>query len=395
MASYIGLGFSQNADLPAAIFEVSTQIRRQLRSHKPDFLLVFNTPHYQPNELIGLLRENFTGAKLCGCSAHGILSSSAISLRGVAVLAVASDDTFFATSSVSNFSTRDIHQAGTVMGKRAIHQFGAHQRKAFVYFGDDLSEINNTLVDSFHGAFGSFFSLLGASISDYYQTKKLPQYCDDTTFSNGITGFLLGGRMNLGIGSRHGWKPLGRPRAIDSAKGNIIYLIDGQAAVKIYDDYFGDEALNLRMTARSQMSILYPLGIYRENEKEYLLRNVLAVQSSGSLLCQGEVPQGTEAHIMISNKDSCVQAATDAALEAQKQLGDRPATAIIVINSFSRLKFLGRSASREIQAIKDVFGEETPIIGMYGYGEVAPAKTFTEKNLIDLQNSSIMVIAIG
>ncbi len=395
MATHVALAFSQNIDLSTAVYELTNQLRRQVRNQAMDLMLIFNTLHYAPEELLKLLRENFKEPKIVGSSANGIISSERISLRGIVVMAFVSDDTYFSTGFVTNVAHQNMYQAGTLLGKNAIQQFGQHPRKAFVYFGDDLTEINGMLVQSLQSVFGSFFPLLGASISDYFQSKKSFQYCNDYVLTNGIVGFLLGGRMSIGVGNRHGWKPLGRPRDINRTKGNIIYLIDEQAAVKIYDDYFGNEALSLRTTARSPISVLYPLGIYLSGEKEYLLRNVIAVQNNGSLLCQGEVPEGTEAHIMINNKDACVQAAKEAALEAQKQLGERGAVAVLVIESFTRLKFLGRSAFKEIEAIKEVFGNDTPVAGMYVHGEIYPSGVFNEKNIIHFQNESISVIAIG
>jgi len=395
MPTQVGMGFSQSIDVSAAVYEAMTQTRQQTRKYKIDFVLIFHTNHYHPEEFLPVIRENFKEAKLIGCSAAGIISSNFVGTRGLALLAVSSDDTVFSMGFINNLTNQNAYQSGSLLGRDAIHNFGQHQRKAFVYFGSDLTENNTVLMEGLRGAFGSFFPVMGASVNDYFQTGKSYQYCNDYVLTNGLVGFLLGGRLSLGVGNRHGFKPLGRPRAIDHTHGNTIYLIDGQPAVKIYDDYFGDEARSLRTTARSSISVLYPLGIYFEGEKEYLLRNVLVAQNDGSLLCQGEIPSGSETHLMISNKDACIAATTEAALEAKKQLGDKSPLMILVIASFMRFTFLGREAFKEIQAIKEIFGARIPIMGMYAFGEIFPSQVFTETSVVHLQNGSITIMAIG
>ncbi|MCK5178452.1 MAG: FIST C-terminal domain-containing protein, partial [Candidatus Omnitrophica bacterium] len=98
---------------------------------------------------------------------------------------------------------------------------------------------------------------------------------------------------------------------------------------------------------------------------------------------------------MISNKDSCKQAAIDAAEEVKKGLLGKKPKLILIFESMARLKLLGRMAFEEIENIKHIFGESVPIIGMYSNGEICPFQTVEKFKKPYLLNESIVVIAIS
>jgi hypothetical protein len=132
-----------------------------------------------------------------------------------------------------------------------------------------------------------------------------------------------------------------------------------------------------------------------EPEEEYLLRNAVDILEDGSMVCQGEVPEGAEVHIMISNKDSCKQAAVNAALEIKNSFLAKPPELVIIFESLSRQKLLGRSAFNEIQIVKDIIGSQVPLIGMYSSSEVSPFHSMNYVKRTYLQNKTILIIGIG
>ena len=68
---------------------------------------------------------------------------------------------------------------------------------------------------------------------------------------------------------------------------------------------------------------------------------------------------------------------------------------MLLFESLARHKILGRSAFSEIQAIKDVLGNATPIVGMCSYGEMGPFGTLNNIKNIYLHNESILIVAIS
>ena len=187
---------------------------------------------------------------------------------------------------------------------------------------------------------------------------------------------------------------MGKPRYVTKSNGNIIYEIDGKPAVTIYKEYLAADLSLLRRELK-RISILYPLGIYLPGEEEYILRNIFSIETDGALVFHGNIPEGSLIRLMIGTKESCLGATQDAADEAKKGLAGKQANFVLVFNSVSRYILLGRQVNKELEIIKERFGEETPIAGIYTYGEQAPLKAIDYHGRAYFHNQSIEILAIG
>lgn len=395
MPTQIGIGFSQSLDAETAARDAAFRSKTNLNADRIDIAIIFSTIHYDPNQTLPVLQTVLNQAKMIGCSTAGIILSSSIETRGIAVLTISSDELKFGAGSVDSLNTNDIHRAGNLLARNTLSDFGRHSRQAFMFFVDGRLENASVLLKGIQEIFGNVFPILGAGSCDDFHFADTFQIFQDNVLTNAAAGLIIGGHASVSVGCHHGWRPLGKPRIIDKAEGNIITTISGKKASALYEEYFGDKAEGLHSGQFGQMSILYPLGIFVEGSSEYLLRNTVAIRPDGSIVCQGDVPQGAEVHIMISNKDSCKQAAIDAAEEAQKGLLGKKPQLIIIFESMARLKLLGRMAFEEIENIKHIFGVSVPIIGMYSNGEICPFQTVEKFKKPYLLNESIVVLAIG
>ncbi|MBZ0165800.1 MAG: FIST C-terminal domain-containing protein, partial [Candidatus Omnitrophica bacterium] len=304
-------------------------------------------------------------------------------------------DMQFGVASTEDAPANNPLEFGADLANNVIKDFGQSARQMFLFFMDSNLRFTSELLKGMQGIFGNIFPLVGGGSSDDFHFGDTFQFYQDEIFHHSITGVLMGGQMSVGVAGRHGWRPLGKPRIIDDVEYNVIKTIDGKKASELYEEYFGDYAQDLRSDKLGRMAILYPLGIYVEGSHEYLLRNTVDILSDGSIVCQGDVPAGSEVHIMIGNKDSCQAAAFEAAQEAKRNLLGKDPKFIIIIECLSRLKLLGRGAFKELQCVKDVFGEDVPLIGMYSNGEVTPFQTTERFKKPHHQNESIVVIAVA
>ena len=395
MATQIGIGFSQSIDAETAARDAAFDSKTNLNADRIDIALVFSTIHYDPQQTVPILQAVLNETRMIGCSTAGIILSSAIETRGIAVLTVSSDEIKFGAGSVENLNTQDIHRAGNVLARDTLSDFGRHARQAFLFFFDGHLANNSILLKGIQEILGNVFPILGAGSCDNFHFLDTFQIFQDNILSDAATGLIIGGNANVSVGCHHGWRPLGKPRIIDKAEGNTIKVISGKKASNLYQEYFGDEAKGLHSNQFDQMSILYPLGIFVEGSNEYLLRNAVDIQSDGSIVCQGDVPEGAEVHIMIGNKESCKQAAIEAAEDAKKGLLGKKSKLVIIFESMARLKLLGRMAFEEIENIRHVFGASVPLIGMYANGEVSPFQTVEKFKKPYLLNESIVVLAIS
>ncbi len=395
MTTNIGIGFSRHPDSQEAAREAAMQAKASLRAADAALAMLLCTGHYDPQRILPVVCEALHNPKLIGCSTTGIILSDSIETRGVAVLAIASDEMKFADGFVDHIESMSPQNVGMELARRCLTDFGAHGRQIFVFFVDSQLKNISPLLKSVQGTLGDIFPVVGAGSCNRIQGKNAFQIYRNRVLTNAVSGVIMGGHMTVGVGSQHGWRPLGKPRTISSCADNVIQSIDGRPAYGIYEEYFEQDAAQLRTGQSGQMAILYPLGIFIEESRNYLLRNAVDIRRDGSIVCQGDIPQGARVHIMIGNKDSCKQAARTAAEEAHQNLLGKDPKLIIVLESMSRQKLLGRMAFQEVAKIKEVFGARIPIFGMYTNGEVSPMQSAERFKRPHLQNESITILAVG
>lgn len=395
MATHIGIGFSSLADPAQAAKEAAAQAKNQLNVATTELVLVFTSISHAVPQVIETITKILQPNKIVGSSTAGLILNDKISPQGVAVMAINSEEIHFTTTMLDNIGGKDMRQMGFQMARdlSAAHKNPGHQ--ILTFFSDGTLTSGSAFSNGAREVLGSATPVVGAISSDNFAFKKTVQFYQDKILSNSLVGLLIGGPITIAIGSKHGWKPLGKPRTIDKVDGCVIKTIDGKPAAMLYENYFGEESKSLKESRLGSMAILYPMGIYLEEERYYLLRNAIDILDDGSIVCQGEVPEGSEMHLMIGSKDSCKQAALDAALEVREGLSGRQAKLILIIESMTRYKLLGRSSIQEIQIIKDVLGYTTPMIGMYSAGEIAPFQSIDHSKNTHLQNESIVIIALS
>ncbi len=396
MATHIGIGFSQEVNTALAATKAASQAQEQIQQDNIDLVIILSTIHYSPLEALLSVRKILNPLRLVGSSAAGIILAELISLRGIAVLAISSDEINFGICAATSLDTQDPREAGNSLARNAIADLDQPRRQAFIFFIDGLIKNNSPILKSIQEVFGNIFPIVGAGSTDDFHFRKTFQYYQDRYLVNSAVGLILdSATIRVGLGNKHGWKPLGKPRFITHVEGNIIRTIDHKKASGLYEEYFGEEAQSLRSAPMSRLAILYPLGIRLADEHEYLLRNPVSVLHDGSVVCQGEVPEQAQVHLMIGNKDACRQAAMNAAKEVKEGLGGKTPKLIFIFEDLGRQKLMGRGAFAEVTLIKQILGYDVPLIGMYCHGTISPFRTSQSIHRTHLQNENIVVMAIG
>lgn len=395
MATHVGIGFSAESNTLQAARDAAFQAKTQTKQKIIDLAIVFLTPHYNPLEILRVIKQILPETKVIGCSTGGIFLAQTVETRGIAVLAVSSDDCKFSVGCVNDLSSVDMRVAGAELARTTVMDFGQNRRGAFIIFSDGMLQNNTLMIKGVQEIFGRVFPVLGAGSSDNFQFKETYQLCQDRSYTQSAAALLMGGQIKVSFGNRHGFKPLGKPRFATKVEGNTIKTIDHKRASSLYEDYTGLSLEELRLQKSGSLTMLYPLGIYIEGEKEYLLRTITHINPDGSLTAQGDIPEESEVHLMISNKDFSRQAAMDAAHEALEMLAGKSPKLAIIFESMSRQKLIGRSIGQEIQMIREILGVATPIIGIYSYGEIVPLKSAEHMGEACLQNGTILILTMG
>lgn len=391
----IGVGLSTEKDAAKAAKEAVLQARATIYKEKIDLAIVFSSVELaHPNTLKAI--ANLLGpVPIIGCSAAALISNKGVFRNGLGIMLLSfSKETYFIASFVKDVREKTALKAGEELGDKLFRGFQDTRRNVGVIFSDGLMEDGSNFLAGLMEKLGTSFPLVGASASDNLEFLKTFVYFNQEASSNAAGGILLGGKSNFGLGIKHGWKPLGKPRRVTKAKSNIVYEIDGAPASKTYEYYLARDLNSLKKELK-RISLFYPIGIHLEGEKEYLLRNIHSIENDGSLVFHANVPEDSIIRLMIGTKESCLSATQQAAKEVIGGLAEKKISFALVFDSVSRYSLLGREAAKELEIIKTVLGNDTPIFGIYTYGEQAPLRSIDYHGKTYFHNQTITILGIA
>lgn len=395
MAIRAAIGQSSAKDPGDAASEAVQQAKLNLYQEKIDLAFVFSSIDIASPGLLKTIGLYLGDVPVVGCSSTAIITPEGISKHGLAIMLL----TFGPGEYLTTACIKDIHRgsslsAGEELGEKLLYGFREVRRDFSVIFSDGLIQEGSSLINGLQERLGSSFPLVGASASDNLRFLKTYLYFNQEIFNDGACGVMFGGKINFGLGVKHGWQPLGKLRTVTKSKGNTVYEIDGKIASDFYEDYFGCDLKILKQELK-RISVLYPIGIHLAGEEEYLLRNILAIREDGSLVFQGDVPQASPIRLMIGTKESCLRATQEALEEAKRGMAGRNIDFVLIFDSISRYILLGREAAKELQIIKEGLEKNTPLIGLYTYGEQAPLRAMDYRGKAYFHNQAISVLAVG
>jgi hypothetical protein len=366
--SAVGLGVGEDAYTEGAN---AAQDAMNRLGTPANLFIVFSSVKYDQEKMLAGVRSVSGSALLVGCSTAGeITTDGPVKKNSVAVMAIQSDKVKF-YAGVGDDIAKNPRKAGAKVVDEVKKQT-SEKLTAFMMLPDVLVGNGADIVRGVLDSIGEHFPVVGGAAGDDFQFKKTYQYLNDKVYSGAVVGLGMVGDLKIGIGVKHGWIPIGIPKKVTKSSGSVLHELDGKPAIAIYDDYFGEEAKELRTETLAKLAITYPLGIKTAGSEEMLIRDPITVDEHGSITCAAEIPEGSEIQLMIGSREEAVKVAKQAAEKAIEQLNGAKPKAVIIFNCIARNKLFGERSGEEIDAIQEAVGKDVPLIGFYTYGEQAP-----------------------
>lgn len=397
MQTKVAVGIDIGANSFEAGRDAAFKAKVDLQSDEVSLAIVYATVNYNLPEVVKGVKRVIKTTPLVGSSGAGVITNSGSYKKAVGVLLIASERIKFGVSAKGPISSGKERLSGQELAQEAVKKTKGFNRHAFSLFSDSLITKPADLISGIQETLGASFPIVGGLSADDGHFGKTFQLFEEQVLSYSAVAILWTGDCDCSVTMGHGWKALGRPLTITSSQANRIKTIEGKSAFKVYQDYFGEEAKDLKQSRLSKIALLYPLGFYVSEEDGYLLRNVSAVEDDGTLVCQGNIPVGSEARLMLGTKDALLEASRKAAQQAKKNLDkkNKKITLALITDSFSRYSLLGRSVNKEIEILEEAFGSKTPFIGFYSFGEYAPLSNLHYMGKGYILNETITILAIG
>jgi len=383
---WLGVGHSSDNDARVAGTRAAEQA---LAGDDPALLIVFASVRYDLPALLAAISAQAGDVPLVGCSTAGEIAAAGPDDAGVVVTALGGPG-FSIETTVARGAKQHLRQVGAEAATCAA-AVASRPHRVLMLLTDGLAGDQSEIVRGAYGVVGAGVPLVGGCAGDALRMEATHQFYGTEVMTDAVVGAAIGSDGPLGIGVRHGWRPVGEPMLVTQSSDNRVHCIDDRPALDVYLERL-DAPPDVRDDPASftRFAQTHPLGLAgRSGEAQ-----VRFVSDAGfedrSLGCIAEVPQGRLAWLM-EGDDASVLAATDAACEdALAPLrGQRP-IGLIAFDCIARRGVLGEQGVRtEVERVAHN-GQGAPVAGFYTYGEIARTR-----GVSGFHNQTLVVLAVG
>ena len=335
------------------------------------------------------LRALFPQAHVMGCSTGGQIDNDDVSDDEIVAAALSFDATRLKVCRQDIDDPQRSRDYGAAIG----HALQADDLAGVFVLSDGLNVNGSELVAGISKVIGANVPLTGGLAGDGADFKETLVGVDCAPRARTIAGLgFYGPAIRVGHGSAGGWDLFGPRRKVTRSVGNVLFELDGEPALDLYERYLGpDEAKGLPSSA-----LLFPIQVYDlEQPDSAVVRTVLAIdREARSMTFAGDIPQGWTAQLMRGNLDRLAAGAADAARQARKGLeaSDSDQRFSILVSCIGRRLLMGQRTSEEVEAAGAELGTDTLRLGFYSYGEISP---HAKSGHCELHNQTMTVTTLA
>jgi hypothetical protein len=311
------------------------------------------------------LRERFAPARIVAASTAGEIAGTRVFDDTLVVTAMHFDRSTTRATRVVLTADSDGERAGRVLARELSGPLLAH----VLVFSDGLAVNGSDLVRGMRAALPEGVSLTGGLSGDGARFAQTYVCLDEFDAAPAVVAIgLYGSSLRVAFGSLGGWDAFGPERRITRSEGNVLYEVDAQPALDLYEQYLGEHAVDLPASG-----LLFPMAVRASRAEPAVVRTILAVDRvARSLTFAGDVPTGHFARLMRANFDRLVDGAAGAARVSHDALGGGSAELALLISCVGRKLVLKQRIEEEVEAVERVLGTGPVLAGFYSYGEIAP-----------------------
>ena len=353
----------------------------------PQLLVVYASADHDLAALTNGILE-FTGdVPLIGCTTAGEIATNGPGEAGVVLFALCGDG-FEVSTGMAEIADGDLRRAAAEAA-RCMDNVGTRASSVLLILSDGLSGDQQEVVRGALEQVGATVPLVGGCAGDDLRMEATQQLFGRRVLTNAIVTAAISSDGPIGIGVRHGWRPVGEPMSITSSSGVVVMTLDDEPALDVYlDRLSAPDDVRTDPTAFTAFAATRPLGLSRRGRDE--IRFVATADfENRSITCFAGVAQGGLGWIMDGDAESVLAAADDACGEALDSLGGAEPQGLMVFDCIARKGVLGEGIHGEIDRIATIAGD-APVAGFYTYGEIARTEGAS-----GFHNQTLVVLALG
>jgi hypothetical protein len=335
------------------------------------------------------LRGMFPAAHVIGCSTGGQINNNDVNDDEIVAAAISFDATRVRLCREDISDPAKSRDYGETIG-RALH---SDDLAGMFVLSDGLNVNGSELVAGISKIIGSKIPLTGGLAGDGANFAETLVGANCAPRARTIAGIgFYGSAIRFGHGSAGGWDLFGPRRQVTKSAGNVLFELDGEPALDLYERYLGpEESKGLPGSA-----LLFPIQVYDlQCPDSAVVRTVLAIdRKTRAMTFAGDVPQGWTAQLMRGNLDRLAAGAADAARQAGSGITgqDNDQCLSILVSCIGRRLLMGQRTIEEVEAAGVELGPDTFRLGFYSYGEISP---HAKSGLCELHNQTMTVTTLA
>jgi hypothetical protein len=308
------------------------------------------------------LKKQFPSALIAGCSTNGEIYRGEVMDGACVAAAIRFDSTEVKAFTAAPTGYGEARASGLDLARKLV----APGLKAVYVLSDAFSFNGADLVEGLIEGLPADVVLAGGMAGDGAALLSATLVGLDEPLRAGVAvavGFY-GASLTVGQGVAGGWDALGPSRRVTRAEGAVLYELDGQPALDLYERLVGDASTLARLR--------HPFAFKADPDTQQdVIREVVGVdKEQKSITFIDEVPQGWWGQILRGVDDRLVDGASLAARRAGMAPENGDALGLVV-SCIGRKWVMGQRIGDETEAVQDE-APQTPTIGFYSYGEIAP-----------------------
>lgn len=326
------------------------------------------------------IRSLYPTAEIVINSTAGEIFGDSVHTNTIVVTAIQFENTSIRTIQLAINDHLESKEAGLKLAQNLISDDLRH-----IFILSDGSKVNGSdLIASLNEKTNNNVLISGGLAGDDARFEKTLVGLNQNPTQGKIVGIgFYGNNIKVGNGTMGGWDSFGPEREVTESAYNILYRIGDKYALDIYKEYLGKYANELPGAA-----LLFPLSMRLHEEEEPVVRTILSIdEEKKSMTFAGDIPKGSFVRFMKANFDRIIDASATAAASSVRDFGESPELAIL-ISCVGRKLVLGARIEEEVEAVRNIFGNQTIIIGFYSYGEISTHKT---NNRCELHNQTMTI----
>jgi hypothetical protein len=388
MTIIAAVGQAQALDAREAGLQAAHQALSGLGSISPVLGIIISPHRFDPHLVASGVSSLFANMPLIGFSSSAALTKAGVHPHAVVVAFLAGESIQAEAHWFPAYS-----QAGAETGMRIMQLLGYEQQRpaeSVLVFADGL----NGNAEEFCESVPADMPVVGGLSSGDPQSQNSYQIAGLQAGQGGMAAAFLRGNVTVGIGYGHGWHPVGSRFRITRSRGFWVRTLDGHPASESYARMFGKPAREWSFPPLNYLTRIYPLGFEQAHTDALKVRAPIRVEADGSFRMNALLRDGTDGYLLIGSPADCYGAAKQAARHALETLGQvKPIFALVLVDAAWQT-ILEANPGSEIDAIREVLGDDLPIAGGYTLGQIVPGGQSGEEHPTFL-NQHIVVTLFG